>query len=150
MIRQIVVSALLACAAMPAVHAQAEEDAAVESSALLGEWSFIANTDEECSFTGTALLTRTEDENRFGCELTALQMCSVETWQVRQSCSAVRVGDQLVINSTIEEFLQGQPDGRYRPDNFSLMIKSADYMRGVLISWGSHIAEFRRADGTIS
>lgn len=120
-----------------------------ETADISGEWSFVAKTEDDCSFTGVALLTKTDSPNRFGCELTALQVCTVETWQVRQSCSANRLGDQLIITSKIEEFLQGEETGAYMRDNFSLKIKSADLMRGVLLSWGSHVAEFRRSEGII-
>lgn len=129
---------------------KASTAASEEIADITGEWSFVAKTPDECSFTGVALLLPGETEDRFSCELTATQQCFGETWQVRQTCAATKVGDQLVITSTIEEFLQGEPDMGYKPDNFSLKIKSSDYMRGVLLSWGTHIAEFRRADGTIS
>lgn len=117
---------------------------------ISGDWTFVANVDPVCSFSGSALLTRTEGPTQFGCELTAIQVCPSGTWQVRQSCSANTVGDELVITSQIEEFIQGEQTGGYRPDNFKLKIKSADHMRGVLISWGAHIAEFRRSDGAMS
>ncbi|MAK60673.1 MAG: hypothetical protein CMK09_06815 [Ponticaulis sp.] len=128
---------------------ESSEDVSPAQADISGEWAFEANTNDECSFTGLALLTRTDDPDRFECELTALQVCNVETWQVRQSCSAVRLGDQLIIDSTIEEFIQGRDIGAYMPDDFTLKIKSGDHMRGVLRSWGQHIAEFRRAEGVI-
>tara|TARA_B100001179_G_scaffold230792_1_gene219186 strand:+ start:1357 stop:1812 length:456 start_codon:yes stop_codon:yes gene_type:complete len=131
------------------VNAEQKMPSAPEAADISGEWGFTANTNDDCSFTGTALLTRTSDPNRFGCELTALQMCTSETWQVRQSCSAVRLDDQLIINSEIEEFLQGEPNQGYLPDNFSLKIKSSDFMKGVLLSWGRHSAEFRRTEDVI-
>ena len=133
------------------VQAQADE-ATPERPAteIAGNWSFVANTGPDCTFSGNALLIATEDPNRYGCELTALQVCSIETWQVRQSCTASRQGEQLVITSKIEEFVQGTPNQGYRADNFKLTIKSASLMTGVLVSWGFHLAEFRRSEGSIS
>lgn len=127
-----------------------DDKAGVSKPDIAGEWAFTARTGEDCSFSGTALLTPTENPSEYACELTARQACSFETWQVRQSCKAYRTDSQLVISSKIEEFLSGEPDGRYRPDNFNLQIKSADFMKGALVSWGVHIAEFRRPDGAIS
>ena len=117
---------------------------------IAGDWSFVANTGSDCTFSGNALLIPTEDKSRFSCELTAVQVCTTETWQVRQTCTASRVNNQVVIISKIEEFIQGESEFGYRPDNFKLTIKSADFMYGVLASWGLHTAEFHRADGTIS
>ncbi|MAP94997.1 MAG: hypothetical protein CMK07_08615 [Ponticaulis sp.] len=152
-LKTVLFGAALACSlfAAPAVAKEKSSEAEdVTTADLSGEWSFIANTGDDCSFTGLALLLPTDSPDQFSCELTALQVCTTETWQVRQSCSARRLGDQLVINSEIEEFVQGEATGAYLPDNFSLKIKSADFMKGVLLSWGSHIAEFRRTEGTIS
>ncbi len=117
---------------------------------IAGEWSFVANTGVDCTFSGNALLIETEDPTRFDCELTAVQVCSTSTWQVRQSCAASQVNDSVVIVSEIEEFIQGEPNQGYRPDNFRLTIRSSDLMKGALISWGFHLAEFRRMEGTIS
>lgn len=117
---------------------------------IAGEWTFVANTGPECTFSGSALLTPTDEPGRFDCELTAIQVCSVETWQVRQTCLAYRSGDEVVIASEIVEFVEGGPSQAYRPDNFKLTIKSADRMKGVLISWGYHTAEFLRTEGSIS
>lgn len=117
---------------------------------IAGEWGFEADTGEGCTFTGSALLLGTSDPTQYECELTALQICASESWQVRQSCTAVRDGNILEINSTIEEFIQGYDNGGYLPDNFRLAITNEDLMQGYLLSWGFHVAEFRRAIGAIS
>lgn len=117
---------------------------------IAGQWNFVANTGTDCTFTGTAFLTPTDTATEFGCQLTAIQLCSTETWEVRQSCDVVQDGDSVVVISTIDEFVQGIDNGGYRPDNFKLTIKSADLMTGVLVSWGLHLAEFRRSEGSIS
>lgn len=129
---------------------QAEDDSRYVAANIAGEWSFIANTGPECQFTGNALLTATEDPRQYACELTAYQVCSTETWQVRQSCTAFRDGDEVVINSRIEEFIQGEAGPSYRRDNFKLTIISSDKMIGSLVSWGYHSAVFMRSEGTIS
>lgn len=133
-----------------ATQAEQSTPDAIKSANIAGEWSFVANTGPECTFSGTALLLETDEPGRYGCELTAVQVCVVDTWQVRQSCAASRVGDEVVIVSRIEEYIQGTDSGSYRPDNFKLTIKSADLMKGVLISWGYHLAEFRRSEGSTS
>lgn len=126
---------------------------AVDGVNIAGDWGFVANTGPECTFSGSALLIETEDPTKYDCELTAVQICATEHWQVRQSCSVSRMsGGQVVIVSRIEEFVLGAPEvqHQYRPDNFSLHIKNANLMTGVLVSWGWHTAEFRRQEGSIS
>ncbi|MFC6197269.1 hypothetical protein [Ponticaulis profundi] len=147
------IASLLAAAqliAAPALAQSSQASSPITDAEIAGEWTFIANTGPECTFSGNALLLQTDTPSRFSCELTATQVCMTDTWQVRQSCTATQVNDQLVITSQIEEFVQGEPNGGYKPDNFKLTIKSADLMKGVLVSWGFHMAEFRRSDGTIS
>lgn len=152
MIRSVLFAMASGFAAMGAApaNAQAEEETRYVSANIAGEWSFIANTGPECEFTGNALLTATEDPREYACELTAYQVCPTETWQVRQSCTAFRDGDEVVINSRIEEFIQGEPGPSYRRDNFKLTIVSSDKMIGSLVSWGYHSAVFLRSEGTIS
>ncbi len=118
---------------------------------IAGSWTFRASVAGACSFGGQAYLTPTEDADRYGCELTARQACPDFEYVVRQSCVARRTGDQLAINSTIEEFLKGEPTPFYFPDNFALSIKSSDRMAGALLWAGnSEPAEFIRDDGSIS
>ena len=151
--RHHLLAGLVALMVLPTPMASAQGLQPAESSEefnIAGEWSFEADTGEGCSFTGSAVLFGTPDENVFECELTALQICADETWQVRQSCTATRQGDILEISSEIEEFIQGYQNGGYLPDNFRLAIQSPDLMQGYLMSWGFHIAEFRRAIGAIS
>lgn len=125
-------------------------DVPVSAVNITGEWSFIANTGPECSFSGSALLSATEKPSRYACELTAVQICPTSKWQVRQTCAATRIGDEVIIASKIEEYIEGEPDKGYKPDNFKLTIKSPDLMKGVLVSWGFHNAEFRRVEGAVS
>lgn len=130
--------------------AHAEQAGETERHNIAGEWSFEADTGEGCTFTGSALLLGTSDPTIYECELTALQVCASERWQVRQSCTAMRQDNILEIQSTIEEFIEGYDNGGYLPDNFRLAISSPDLMEGYLMSWGFHIAEFRRSIGAIS
>jgi len=117
---------------------------------ITGEWTFQANTGPECTFSGNALISATDKPTRYVCELTAVQVCPTSTWQVRQSCAATRLGDEVIIASKIEEYIQGKANNGYKPDNFKLTIKSPDLMKGVLVSWGFHNAEFRRLEGAVS
>lgn len=126
------------------------KDVPVADVNISGEWGFQANTGPECTFSGNALLSESETPNRYACELTAVQICPTSTWQVRQSCAATRIGNEVIIASRIEEYIQGEPDNGYKPDNFKLTIKSPDLMKGVLVSWGFHNAEFRRLEGAVS
>ncbi len=131
-------------------NAAVAEQVTDEAPNISGEWSFEADTGEGCSFTGSALLLGTSEPNIYECELTALQICGTEQWQVRQSCTAFREDGILEITSEIEEYIQGYDNGGYLPDNFRLVITSSDLMQGYLMSWGFHIAEFRRSIGAIS
>ncbi len=117
---------------------------------IAGQWMFTSWTDDACAFRGTAHLSATRTPQLYDCELTAHQVCPSVTWRVRQSCTARRVGDQLIINSRIEEFLEGEPTEAYWPDNFILSIHSDNRMTGSLLSHGSHASEFTRTEGGTS
>ena len=144
------VMALSVCLAPMLSGAAFAEQASDDVPNISGEWSFEADTGAGCSFTGSALLLGTSEPGVYECELTALQICGSEQWQVRQSCTAIRDDNILEISSEIEEYIQGYDNGGYLPDNFRLAITSADLMQGYLMSWGFHVAEFRRSIGAIS
>ena len=112
--------------------------------AVTGLWAFESLTHDQCNFTGTAQIYATQTPDLYGCELTARQDCPMGLWVVRQSCMAERIGDQLTIQSEIEEFLEGEPTPAYWPDNFVLKIRSNDRMSGTLVSHGRHATEFTR------
>lgn len=139
MTRAFAALAALLIAALPAAASELDE-----KTSALGSWSFIAKTADACEFTGIAHLTEGETPDIHTCELTARQACPDLTYVVRQSCRARRSGDQLIISSQIEEFLEGEPTSLYWPDNFILTIESENRMIGALLSHGSHAAEFRR------
>ncbi len=130
--------------------AAAQADVSPDEVSVIGSWSFVANTYDNCEFTGVAHLTPGTSPDLHACELTARQACTDITYVVRQSCTAKRSGGQLIINSEIEEFLEGPPTPGYWPDNFILTIKSETRMIGALLSHGSHAAEFRRMAEGIS
>jgi hypothetical protein len=116
------------------------------ASDITGSWTFTANVGEACTFSGVAVLSPTEDKSRYGCELTAKQICGEAIrFTVRQSCRAVRTGDQLSIQSTIEEFIEGEPTPFYYPDNFALTIQSDNRMVGALVSASTYRAIFTRS-----
>jgi len=116
------------------------------ASDITGSWTFTANVEEPCTFTGVAVLSASENDGRYGCELTAKQICG-ETirYTVRQSCTAVRTGEQLSIQSEIEEFIEGEPTPFYFPDNFALTIQSDSRMAGALVSSSTYRAIFTRS-----
>lgn len=129
--------------------AAASADSAPEEISVLGSWSFVAQTYDNCEFSGIAHLRPGDSDTLHACELTARQACPDVTYVVRQSCQAQRSSGQLIISSRIEEFLEGPPSKGYWPDNFILTIKTENRMIGALLSHGSHAAEFRRmAEGT--
>lgn len=142
--------ALVAGLPASAVKGKGETD----KSDVLGNWSFQTRPYREgqCVMTGTMNLSPHPDEGLYGCELTAVEMCSM--WGrsvVRQSCEARRFGDQVSIRSTIEEMLETKaPDMLYVPDNFTLTIQSHERMFGALVSAVTAPVEFRRANDGIS
>lgn len=125
---------------------------------ILGVWSFktVPYRNGQCVMTGTMRLSPSAENGLYGCELTAMEMCSV--WGqavVRQSCQARRFGNQLSIRSSVEEILDTQShiDGfqlSYLPDNFALTVQNASRMYGSLISAISAPVEFRRTSDGIS
>ncbi len=125
-----------------------------DPSDVLGSWSFQTSPyrSGQCVMSGTMRLSPHPDEGRYGCELTAVEMCSM--WGrsvVRQSCEARRFGDQVSIRSTIEEMLESKLEGLvYVPDNFTLTIQSQERMFGALVSAVTAPVEFRRANDGIS
>lgn len=147
MTRALALAALLAGALT--VPALAEAPANPQADAeydITGSWNFRSFTSDSCDFGGVARLGLPDDAGTYPCELTARQVCpphDVE-WVVRQSCVASRTENRLVIRSTIEEFLVGEPTPAYWPDNFVLSIMSDDRMTGSLVSHGSHASEFTR------
>ncbi len=142
--------ALVAGLPASAVKGKGETD----KSDVLGNWSFQTKPYREgqCVMTGTMNLSPHPDEGLYGCELTAVEMCSM--WGrsvVRQSCEARRFGDQVSIRSTIEEMLETKaPEMLYVPDNFTLTIQSHERMFGALVSAVTAPVEFRRANDGIS
>lgn len=138
--------AALALLAAPTTLAAADTDEV----SVLGSWTFEAKTRDGCEFGGVAYLTAGEDAEIHACELTARQACPAITYVVRQSCTARRSGEQLIIRSAVEEFLEGEPTAGYWPDNFILTIKSESRMIGALLSHGSYAAEFRRTQEGVS
>ena len=146
-----VLACLLAC--LPAglsVHAQESGGNDLERTDLSGAWVFQSWTHDGCDFGGTAHLGRKSEDGSYPCELVANQVCAGMTWRVRQSCTARQSGGQLLINSQIVEFLEGEATDSYWPDNFILTIRSHNRMNGSLLSHGVHASEFRRDEGGIS
>ncbi|MEL6388377.1 MAG: hypothetical protein AAFR00_13585 [Pseudomonadota bacterium] len=125
---------------------------------VLGAWTFQTQPyrNGQCLMSGSMRLTADPEEGVYGCELTAMEVCSM--WGrslVRQSCVARRFGNQVSIRSTIEEMLESKPqvgdlELAYVPDNFALTIQSAERMFGALVSAVSAPVEFRRAEQGIS
>ena len=156
-----IVSVMLGLCATPAANADADSaDPSVKSNAsdILGQWGFQTKPYRggSCVMSGTLHLSPDGEDGVYGCELTALEICSL--WGqsiVRQSCTARRFGNQLSIRSQIEEILETKShlDGfqlNYVPDNFALTIRSADRMYGALVSAVTAPVEFHRTSTGVS
>lgn len=151
MLRFLIVSCLLMFSA-PMTPALANEDG--DKRDVLGTWSFQTQPyrNGSCLMTGTMHVTPDPQDGLYGCELTAVEMCSM--WGrsvVRQSCQVRRTGDQVSVISKVEEFLEKKVVGlTYVPDNFTLTIQDPNRMYGALVSAVTAPAEFRRANDGIS
>lgn len=125
-----------------------------DPSDVLGSWSFQTKPyrSGQCIMTGTMRLSPDPEENVYGCELTAVEVCSM--WGrsvVLQTCKARRFGNQVSIRSEISQMLEQKEKGLiYVPDNFSLTIQDAGRMFGALVSAATAPVEFRRSEEGIS
>ncbi len=125
-----------------------------DPSDVLGSWTFQTKPyrSGQCLMTGTMRLTDHPTEGIYGCELTAVEVCSM--WGrsvVQQSCHARRFGDQVSVRSKIENMLEKGTEGLiYVPDNFTLTIQDAGRMFGALVSAATAPVEFRRSEDGIS
>lgn len=121
---------------------------------LLGSWTFQTKPYHQgrCVMTGTMRLSSAPEAGIYGCELTAVEVCTM--WGrsvVLQSCNARRFGDQVSIRSEITEMLESKTEGlNYVPDNFTLTVQDATRMFGALVSAAIAPVEFRRSEVGIS
>lgn len=121
---------------------------------VLGSWSFQTKPyrQGQCIMTGTMRLSSHPSDGLYGCELTAVEVCSM--WGrsvVLQECKARRFGNQVSIRSEITEMLEQKVEGLiYVPDNFSLTIQDHSRMWGALVSAATAPVEFRRSEDGIS
>lgn len=121
---------------------------------VLGSWSFQTKPyrQGECIMTGTMRLSSHPEDGLYGCELTAVEVCSM--WGrsvVLQQCKARRFGNQVSIRSEITQMLEQKVEGLiYVPDNFSLTIQDHSRMWGALVSAATAPVEFRRSEEGIS
>lgn len=118
---------------------------------ISGNWSFRAWTGDGCDFRGVATLGKGADAASYSCELTAKQSCGVDlSWTVRQTCTAIRQGDRVIVRSEIAEFLDASTTEGYLPDNFVLTIETGRRMFGALHSYGVYKTEWIRDEGAVS
>ena len=125
-----------------------------DPSDVLGSWSFQTKPyrQGQCIMTGTMRLSSHPEEGLYGCELTAVEVCSM--WGrsvVLQQCQARRFGNQVSIRSEITQMLEQKLEGLiYVPDNFSLTIQDHSRMWGALVSAATAPVEFRRSEDGVS
>lgn len=122
-----------------------------QESVIDGNWIFEADTRSRCTLEGTLQLVPLSDGSAMACEIIARQTCPSRKFVVSQSCEIERNDTQLIIISTIDEFLEGEPTPRYLPDNFALVIEDSATMVGQLLSGHTSIrAKFWRTNQGIS
>jgi len=136
---------LLASGLALAAHAE-------ETPNLNGTWSFQAEVQEGCSFTGIAHLKKTPSPGLYLCEMTANDYCPDYGQQtVRQSCLATVSEDGILVSSEIEEFLhRDAAAANYKPDNFTLKPAEGGALEGTLDSAGLWKAKWVRTLGGTS
>lgn len=131
----------LAALALPSVANASGENT------IAGAWSFQAEVQEDCEFSGSAEIRRTAVPNYFLCEMTVRDVCQGNEAIVRQSCVVTREGDKVKVNAIIKEYFV-KPDANYQPDNFRLTVDAeTGDMNGELDSYGIWKAKWTRADG---
>lgn len=117
---------------------------------IAGTWSFQAEVQEGCEFSGSAKLSRTSKQNFYSCEMTVRDVCQGYEAIVRQSCVVTRDGNSVKVNAVIEEYFL-EPDANYKPDNFRLLIDpDSGEMNGELDSYGIWKAKWKRSGGATS
>lgn len=123
---------------------------AADEENIAGTWSFQAEVQEDCQFAGTAKLIRTAKPDYYSCEMTVRDICQGNEAIVRQSCVVKQDGNKVRVNAVIEEFFL-EPDGNYKPDNFTLTYDAdLDEMHGELDSYGIWKAIWKRSSGATS
>lgn len=125
------------------------------SSDMLGSWAF--STDRYasgvCQMTGSLTVFMNDDNTgALDCELTAIEDCGFGRSIVAQTCQISAEGDEFLLESQIEEYIERMPNvmGIYMPDNFIISEVSGDEMLGRLISASTASAIFVRDEGNIS
>lgn len=140
---------LAAAAVASAGPALAQDEPASDEADIVGFWSFSAETYEQCSFRGEAMISAGPSDELYLCELTATDSCA-DAWSytAEQTCVATREGDLLSIKSRITSV--EPPTDLYLPDDFLLRIIDGSLMEGELHSSGTTRARFVRTNGPIS
>lgn len=114
-------AALLASAAGPTLASAGDAD-------IVGLWKVrVPNVSGACRIDGEMTVTRVA-ANRYACALDTQEKCPGFEGGAKQSCTAERKGDTLVITSKVLSFTWDK--GAYAPDDFNMTIVSSDYMRG--------------------
>lgn len=140
MIRPLLFALVLAAAA-PALA-----NPAANSADITGAWGFATQTyGEGCKLSGTVVIKPVGKS--FLCTMAAQEICRDIKVRAKETCTATRNGDSLVIKATV---VSVDPDVGYVPDDFELKIHSAAYMKGMLRSFHSAPVDFFRGDAPVS
>jgi hypothetical protein len=133
-------SAAFAALILAASPVSAPKDAAA------GAWVFETQTYADgCKLAGEVVLVPSRTERgRYSCTVKARETCDGRGLiaQAEQTCTAVRTGDALRIESKV---VSVKPPGiSYAPDDFTLTIRSTSRMDGMMESFNSAPATFLR------
>jgi hypothetical protein len=141
MIRKLLLALTLAAAA-PALA----NPAATKAADITGAWAFTTQTyGDACKLSGTVVV-KPAGKN-FTCTMTAQEICRDIKVRAKETCTATRNGDNLVIKANV---ISVTPDVGYVPDDFELKIQGSAYMKGMLRSFHSAPVEFFRGDAPVS
>jgi hypothetical protein len=113
---------------------------------ITGTWAFETDIYVGCRMTGL-LTIRPDARGKHVCTFETRETCPDIVASAKESCTATRTGNQLVVQSKV---LSVSPKVGYDPDNFELTIKSGARMTGMMHSNYSAPVKFFRGDSPTS
>jgi hypothetical protein len=138
--------AAFALIAAPAI-ARPVASANVTGANIAGNWAFETEVYAGgCRMTGLMTISPNA-RGKHVCTFETRESCPDIVASAKQSCTATRTGNQLVVKSTVLSVI---PKVGYDPDNFELTIKSGARMTGMMRSNYSAPVEFFRGDAPTS
>jgi hypothetical protein len=134
---------LLACFALVAAIAAPALAQPNTGPNIIGNWAFETESYAHgCKMAG-ALKISPAAKGKHLCTFETREACPDIVVSAKESCTATRVGNRLMVKSTV---LSVTPKVGYDPDDFELTIKSSAHMTGMMRSFNSAPVEFFRGD----